>query len=108
MSDIEKRAREKAEALIGEVLTAALSAGEITVNQARAVNAALEAALAPPEGYVLVPVEPTTAMMEAAGRVVFQEAGQQWSDSAGFAEGFVVETQRLCHAAMLAARPEVP
>lgn len=69
---------------------------------------AIIAALTPAEDYVLVPVEPTTAMMEAAGRVVFQEAGQQWSDSAGFAEAFVVDTQRLCHAAMLAARPDVP
>ncbi|GEM_PF-4677939 len=66
------------------------------------------AALTPPEGYVMVPVDPTVEMMEAAGRVVFQESGQQWSEPAGHAERFVIETQRLCHAAMLAARPEVP
>lgn len=64
MNDIEKTPRERAEALIGEVLTAALSAGEITVNQARAVNAALEAALVPPDGHV-----PAAAVLAAATRL---------------------------------------
>lgn len=110
MSDIEKRARE----LLARLQKAKRNEAGHWCDARAAVDAACDtlpqiiAALTPPEGYVLVPVEPTTAMMEAAGRVVFQEAGQQWSDSAGFAEGFVVETQRLCHAAMLAARPEVP
>lgn len=102
MSDIEKRAREKAEALIGEVLTAALSAGEITVNQARAVNAALEAALTPPEGYVLVPVEPTEGMVLAAK--LFQgdhDNVDNWLEW----EGVAAANQ---YRAMLAARPEAP
>ncbi len=107
MNLIEKRAREL---LLAQYLAAGYKDGDpLAVSDANAVAIkAIIAALTPPEGYVLVPVEPTTAMMEAAGRVVFQEAGQQWSGSAGFAEAFVVDTQRLCHAAMLAACQDVP
>lgn len=107
MSAIEKRARELLAAQYERIgnLNAASDARR---GLYQPELAAIAAALTPPEGFVLVPVEPTVEMMEAAGKVVFQEAGQQWADASGFAEGFVIETQRLCHAAMLAARPEVP
>jgi len=66
VSAIDKTPRAKAEALVGEVLTAALTAGEITVNQARAVTAGLAAAMAPPEGYVLVQEAPLRQLLSDA------------------------------------------
>lgn len=53
-------------------------------------------ALTPPEGYVLVPVEPTAEMLQAAAFGVAGESGQKFKPmmSAGYS-------------AMLAARPEV-
>jgi len=70
---------------------------------------AIRAALAyPSDGYVLMPVPPTDEMLVAAGKVVFHEAGQQWGSPTEFAESFVIDVQRKCHAAMIAARPEVP
>jgi len=54
------------------------------------------AALTPPEGYVLVPVEPTAEMLQAAAFGVAGKSGQKFKPmmSAGYS-------------AMLAARPEV-
>jgi len=66
VSAIDNTPRAKAEALVGEVLTVALSAGEFTVNQARAVTAALEAAMAPPEGFVLVQEAPLRHLLSDA------------------------------------------
>ncbi|WWA79568.1 hypothetical protein Kintu_gp76 [Xanthomonas phage Kintu] len=67
---------------------------------------ALRAALTPPEGYVLVPVEPTEEMIEA----ICNEHG-----SGGWPQGYGRHAQHIRreHAgegyrAALAARPEVP
>lgn len=51
---------------------------------------AIVAALTPPEGYVLVPVQPTEAMLNE---------GYGWVDGTGL---------ELAYMSMLAARPEVP
>lgn len=65
----------------------------------RAALRAIRAALTPPEGYVLVPVEPTEAMLRSGGGVEPSEPiGQQCIEAEG---------ARLCWALMLAARPEV-
>ena len=58
---------------------------------------AIIAALTPPEGYVVVPVEPTAEMLTAAAFGVSGKTGQKFKPmmSAGYS-------------AMLAARPEVP
>ncbi|HGM6719884.1 TPA: hypothetical protein ACKQC2_000704 [Stenotrophomonas maltophilia] len=68
--------------------------------------AAIAAALTPPDGYVLVPVEPTEEMVEA----ICTEHG-----SGGWPQGYSCYAQHLRreHAfegyrAMLSARPEVP
>lgn len=58
------------------------------------------AALTPPEGYVLVPVEPTEAMLDA------EHATAEIHDEYG--ENRYVENPEKVWAAMLAARPEVP
>lgn len=65
MKDIEKRAREL---LLSQYLAAGYKDGDpLAVSDANAVAIkAIIAALTPPEGYVLVPVEPTEAMIEAA------------------------------------------
>ncbi|MEG0182005.1 MAG: hypothetical protein RR704_00915, partial [Stenotrophomonas sp.] len=61
---------------------------------------AITAALTPPEGYVLVPVAPTVAMLRSGGGVEPSEPiGQQCIEAEG---------ARLCWTLMLAARPEVP
>lgn len=59
----------------------------------QALIQALIAALTPPEGFVLVPVEPTVAMEDAG------DVASTWLT--------LDETKRVW-AAMLAARPEVP
>lgn len=135
MSAIDNTPRAKAEALVGEVLTAALSTGEITVNRARDVTAALEAAMAPPEGYVLVPVQPTSGLLmsmamradHALGcpgyydqqmfkidghvshqrmlEVALAEARKQHEEVVG--AGFYSPEKEGGYAAMLAGRPEV-
>ncbi|ARZ74065.1 hypothetical protein CCR98_07735 [Stenotrophomonas sp. WZN-1] len=54
----------------------------------------------PPEGYVLVPVEPTEAMLRAGGWVEPPDAnGQQCIEKQGAAQ---------CWKLMMNARPEVP
>ncbi len=95
MDAIEKRARElyaKAFREQGMELTAERLddiCTKIEGGSLRASLDAIKAALTPPEGFVMVPVEPTEAMMEAVG------VG---------AEGIRRHMWRL----MLAARPEVP
>lgn len=69
MNDIEKRAREllaaEIEKLEGYKLSAAsIRAGSHLGPRLAACHAAIIAALTPPEGYVLVPVEPTDAMRD--------------------------------------------
>lgn len=63
--------------------------------------------IAPQDGWVLVPKEPTPAMMEAAAREVFREAGQQWQDAECFLERTVCDAQHRFYAAAIAAAPEV-
>lgn len=58
------------------------------------------AALTPPEGYVLVPVEPTEAMLDA------EYGTAEIHDEYG--EDRYVENPEAVWAAMIAARPEVP
>jgi len=84
--------------------------------------------LTPPEGYVLVPVEPTEAMLDAGRAAVMAEhcAGPKWTprqhfeasghSTAGIPEDVLDElgpltkesTAAMVFGAMLAARPEVP
>ena len=54
-------------------------------------------AVAMPEGYALVPVEPTQAMLDAAGMCIVPE-GKKWLD----------DSNRETWTAMLAAAPEAP
>lgn len=61
-------------------------------NDQAAINA-IAAALTPPEGHVLVPVEPTRDMLRAPAKIVC---------------GHRQETIAKMYRAMLAARPEVP
>lgn len=66
---------------------------ELDRNDQAAINA-IAAALTPPEGYVLVPMVPTKAMVDASVPAASQ-------DQTG-------RRQRAVWDAMLAARPEVP
>jgi len=105
MSDIERRAREllasEYEADGCMQLARMIRSGAVTdtdfgsVKIMRAMRAII-AALMPPEGYVMVPVEPTAEMLQAAAFGVAGKSGQKFKPmmSAGYS-------------AMLAARPEV-
>jgi len=62
-----------------------------------AANTQAPPAAAVPEGYALVPVEPTQAMLDAAGMCVVPE-GKRWLD----------DSNRETWTAMLAAAPEAP
>ena len=96
MDAIEKRARELLDAelrklgLHEDAYHVGCGAG-LDRNDQAAISA-IDAALSPPEGYVLVPVEPTEAMQIAVEKanpwLIRYEAPEIW-------------------AAMLAARPEV-
>lgn len=92
MDAIEKRALDL---LTSYYLAAGFKAGDpLAASDANSVAIkAIAAALTPPEGYVLVPVEPTESMQIAAEKanpwLIRYEAPEIW-------------------AAMLAARPEVP
>ncbi|MCF3547814.1 hypothetical protein GUV61_21935 [Stenotrophomonas maltophilia] len=95
MAAIEKRARELLDAELRKLglhedAHHVGCGAELDRNDQAAINA-IAAALTPPEGYVLVPVEPTDDMLLAANR-------------ADTTKGPV--TRRWF--AMLAARPEVP
>lgn len=68
--------------------------------------AAIRAALTPPEGYVLVPVEPTEAMIEA---ICTEHASGGWPQGySRYAQHLRREHAGEGYRAMLAARPEVP
>jgi hypothetical protein len=90
MDAIEKRALDQ----LAQLLQSGGFEGELRVGRefGKALVAEI-AALTPPEGYVLVPVEPTEAMQIAVEKanpwLIRYEAPEIW-------------------AAMLAARPEVP
>lgn len=85
MSDIEKRAREIRDKHC-----------PFRAHCHHDILVAIIAALTPPDGYVLVPVEPTAEMLQAAAFGVAGKSGQKFKPmmSAGYS-------------AMLAARPEV-
>ncbi|HDS1550718.1 TPA: hypothetical protein QEK98_002973 [Stenotrophomonas maltophilia] len=109
MDAIEKRARE----LLAEgvhsawpddhgrrLVIDALLVDGLDFISARVAVKVLVAALTPPEGYVLVPVEPTEAMLMAGGWVEPPDAhGQQYIEAQGAAQ---------CWKLMMNARPEVP
>lgn len=92
MNAIEKRARE----LLARLQKAKRNEAGHWCDARAAVDAACDtlpqmiAALTPPEGYVLVPVEPTQEMLNAGY---------------GFETGYPVDP--CLYRAMLAARPEV-
>lgn len=66
---------------------------------------AIIAALTPPEGYVLVPVEPTEAMIEA---ICTEHGSGGWPQGYGrYAQHLRREHAGEGYRAMLAARPEV-
>lgn len=98
MDAIEKRARE----LLAKVHTDAGWTGlanEIRTNATFDIDhglalAAIRAALTPPEGYVLVPLEPTEALLNYL-------CGRNLLDSSD-------EELRAAYVELLAARPEVP
>jgi len=68
-----------------------LAEGRISINEARSINLEIEAASTPPEGYVLVPVEPTEKMAAVAQQFVY--SGFDWP--------------KAVYRAMVAVRPEV-
>jgi len=101
MDAIEKRARElltsslRGKGWPGEVAAEVLQdrPADVRLSGADAIEA-LVAALRPPDGYVLVPMVPTKAMVDASVPAASQ-------DQTG-------RRQRAVWDAMLAARPEVP
>lgn len=96
MSDNEKRARELLAAEFNPDGREQFKRGElVVVTTASAINAII-AALTPPEGYVLVPVEPTDAM---------KTAGSMWNTEMD--ECPTYEALNNIWRDMLAARPEV-
>ncbi|MBD3825613.1 MULTISPECIES: hypothetical protein [unclassified Stenotrophomonas] len=97
MSEIEKRARELLAAEYERFDLPSTAAGVRDGGYDLSPSMrALVAALTPPEGYALVPVEPTPEMLQAAAFGVARKTGQKFNPmmSAGYA-------------AMLAARPGV-
>ena len=118
MDAIEKRARELLAAQIETRqprVAKMLRVGWLLTDFVPAVQdavAAIIAALTPPEGYVLVPVEPTTEMLvdgfESEPDEFFstREEWLAYEAMSGCQQGH--HRSRLCWGAMLAARPEVP
>ncbi|WP_407604759.1 hypothetical protein [Pseudomonas aeruginosa] len=92
MDAIEKRARERAR--FDAWVKASGSYSWNGFNRMEDMWDAWQAALTPPEGYVLVPMVPTKAMVDASVPAASQ-------DQTG-------RRQRAVWDAMLAARPEVP
>lgn len=100
MSAIEQRAREL---LAAEMDRSGRKGTANKIRQGRPAMfreelRAIIAALAPPEGFVLVPVYPTEAMLDAEHATA--EIHNEWG------EGLYVENAEAVWAAMLAARPE--
>ncbi|WIA62287.1 hypothetical protein [Stenotrophomonas sp. BIO128-Bstrain] len=95
MSHIEKRARELLAAEYvkeGRAVSAqeTMQGHDLTAHAEYIALRAIIAALTPPEGYVLVPVEPTTEMLNSP----YIDCGPR--------------TAAITWAGMLATRPEVP
>lgn len=101
MTDIEKRAREL---LLSQYLAAGFRSGDpMSASGANVVAIkAIAAALTPPEGYVMVPVEPTDAQLD---RATWEEVGGHCSSCTAWAASH--SDARRVWAAMLAARPAV-
>lgn len=75
-------------------------AGLLNVERVWSLAALDPAALTPPEGYALVPIEPTEAMLRAGSWVEPPDAhGQEYIEKQGAAQ---------CWKLMMNARPEVP
>lgn len=111
MDAIEKRARElvaaehEARGFKGHAKRLREGLGPDSNPDRMALNAAI-AALTPPEGYVLVPVEPTEAMIEA---ICTEHASGGWPQGySRYAQHLRREHAGEGYRAMLAARPEVP
>lgn len=124
MDAIEKRALEL---LCGEIDLDPEDYDEGERIEAGEALRAIKAALTPPEGYVLMPVEPTAELLAAASVAVWPQAsraGVQMAikaativlrESMDLAPGMTLEmlaasiaTMAPAYRAMLAARPEVP
>lgn len=110
MSDIEKKARylladeyerRGSHCMADEIRVTALA--EFGDDDFATAICAVIAALTPPEGFVLVPVEPTEEMAWAPTDV---EVG--YPTWAGSRETCTTEEAKAIWAAMLAARPETP
>lgn len=107
MDTIEKRAREllaaeyEREPLRNSDMAKQIRRG-VTHNTTWHALAALRAALTPPDGFALVPVEPTEEMYAAAAERVKK-------NTVGWGDGTLVRDP-VAHAwiAMLDARPEMP
>lgn len=100
MDALEKRARELLAVVLHEMypddagkryVIDQLLVDKLDLVSARGAIRAIVAALTPPQGYVLVPVEPTEAMIAAA-----EEAHMPFGD------------MELTISAAIGARPEVP
>lgn len=100
MSDFERKARELLAAEYGDdpMMQHKILAGTCRNEELVRAERALIVALTPPEGYVLVPVEPTPKMVDATWHHPI--------DSDGGIESQNTRNQRIW-SAMLAARPEV-
>jgi hypothetical protein len=116
MDAMEQRARELLAKVHADAGWTGL-ANEIRLNATFDIDyglalAAIRAALTPPEGYVLVPVEPTDEMLgdgaESRPMLPFTPLGEweAFEAMSGCEQGR--HKARLCWSAMLAARPEVP
>lgn len=110
MDAIEKRAREllaahlvETKVVWGPPLLDQMFDLDLMPPTMQACVRAIIAALTPPEGYVLVPVEPTEAQLD---RSTWEEVGGHCSSCTAWPASH--SDARRVWAAMLAARPEVP
>lgn len=87
---------------VAKIISGAPFPSKQSLAKARAVVEFMDnrAALTPPEGFVLVPVVPTEAMLDA------EHAASEIH--VGYGEDYYVENPKEVWAAMIAARPEVP
>ncbi len=85
-----------------------LAEGRISINESRSINLEIEGASTPPEGYVLVPEEPTVEVLTAMSRAIgLEPLPPPGDEDGGYPITGSASTVRQCYAAMLAARPEV-
>ncbi|WP_295380354.1 hypothetical protein [uncultured Stenotrophomonas sp.] len=113
MDAIEKRARELLAAEYEKFDLPSTAAGvREGAHDLNPSMRAVVAALTPPEGYVLVPVEPTEDMCGDGAESKPMRPFTPLDEMEAFEEMTGCEQARhvakLCWAAMLAARPEVP